>query len=218
MTLSTNYSDGEVVGGNRSPTVLDQPRSKTAGGPYMARLGEYEFSLETSAFETLSRKTEYRWEGQNRIGRAPAQQFLGLGEDTIELKGTIYPHFRGGLGQMAQLREAAGKGKPLPFTYAFERLGQYNGLWCIKEINDERSVPLRQGHARKIEFTLSLVAYGEDAETAAKIEQKLKDMPASDDAGDPPVLSYDDLDELLSNGIDVDDLVDVFDDDWSILL
>lgn len=162
MALQNEFFAGSS-GGNTSPTVLATPRQTTAGGVYMAQLGSYQFSLETSAFQTLQRQTQYRWQAQPRIGRAPARQFLGAGDDTIELQGTIYPHFRGGLGQLALMRAAAQNGEPLPLTYAFETAGQYAGLWCIDSVSDNRSMFFRDGAARQIDFTLSLSAYGEDA-------------------------------------------------------
>jgi phage protein U len=162
MALQNEFFAG-TAGGNTSPTVLATARSTTAGGPYMAQLGTYQFSLDTAAFDTLQRQTAYRWQAQQRIGRAPAMQFLGAGEDTVELNGTIYPHFRGGLGQLALMRAAASNGEPLPLTYAFETAGQYAGLWCIQSVRDNRSVFFRDGAARKIEFSLTLAAYGEDA-------------------------------------------------------
>ena len=113
------------------------------------------------------------------------------------------------------MRAAAGDGKPLALIYAFENVGQYNGLWCITSIGDERSVPIRNGAARKIEFSLCLVAYGEDADVAAQIEKKLKDLPASPDAADPPALSDDDIMDLIENSLTLDDLLDIYDDDWS---
>lgn len=129
---------------------------------YMARLGNFEFELDTAAFKTLTRVSTYNWKGQDRIGRKPAQQFTGEGADTIELNGTIYPHFRGGLGQVGDLRAQAGLGVPLPLVYAFETVGQYAGLWCITEIEETRTVFFEDGLPRRIDFRLSLVEYGED--------------------------------------------------------
>lgn len=128
----------------------------------MARLGSFSFELNTAAFQTLQRKVEYRWEMQNRIGRAPAAQFTGRGQDTIELSGTIYPHFRGGIAQVGAMRAAAEEGEALPLVYAFEAVGQYAGLWVIKSISEERTVFWSNGVPRKIEFSLSLTSYGED--------------------------------------------------------
>lgn len=213
MALSNEFFIG-TEGGKASPTNLAQPRAKTAGGVYMAQLGDFQFSLETAAFEELNRASEYRWATQHRIGRRPANQFLGPGEESIELVGTIYPHFRGGLGQLGLMRAMAGDGMPLPLIYGFENVGQYAGLWCIKSIKDNRSEFIRIGAARKIEFTVSLVAYGEDEDIDAQIAARLNRQPASGDAQQPPPLSGEELSALLANSLAVDGLVDVFEADW----
>ena len=130
---------------------------------YMARLGAFTFSIDTAAFQELQRVSTYRWEAKNRIGRKPAQQNVGGGADTIRLNGTIYPHYRGGLGQMAALRALADAGDPLPLIYAFESAGQYCGRWCVTEISETRTVFFDNGAPRKIDFALTLVEYGDDA-------------------------------------------------------
>jgi hypothetical protein len=214
MTLSNEFFVG-LDGGNASPTYLNQQRIRTAGGPFMAQLGQYQFSLETAAFDQLKRATEYLWKGQNRIGRRPAQQFLGMGEETITLQGTIYPHFRGGLGQLDTMRAAAGRGEPLALIYAFETAGQYAGRWCIRSISDERSVPMRNGAARKIDFALTLVAYGEDDENNAAVTQQGKAADASPAALQAPAMTGDSAADLKANSLDVDGLPDVIDDEWS---
>lgn len=138
---------------------------------YLARLGAFTFGINTAAFQDLQRVSTYRWEGKNRIGRKPAQQNLGDGADTIRLTGVIYPHYRGGLGQMAALRAQASTGEPLPLVYAFESVGQYCGKWCITSIEETRTVFFDNGTPRKIEFSLSLVEYGEDAGLATPLAQ-----------------------------------------------
>lgn len=162
MALQNDFYTGEQ-GGKVSPTILSLPNITTGGMAYMAKLGEYMFSLDTSAFQELGRSTEFSWVMLPRIGRKPAAQFVGYGEDTIELSGVIYPHFRGGLGQMESMRTIAGTGKALPLIFAFQRVGQYNGLWCIKSIRETRREFFHDGTCRKIEFSIALTAYGEDA-------------------------------------------------------
>ena len=161
MALQNEFYTGDQSG-NVSPTVLSQTRITTAGNVYMAKLGPYMFSLDTAAFQELQRQTEYRWAMINRIGRKPAAQFTGFGEDTITLTGSIYPHFRGGIRQIEQMRAMAGNGEGLQLVYAFGRFGQHNGLWCIKSIQENRSYFFQDGTPRKIDFTLTLTAYGED--------------------------------------------------------
>jgi phage protein U len=46
----------------------------------MMQLGEYQFGVESAVYEQLRRSTSYRWQGQERIGRRPAQQFAGIGQ------------------------------------------------------------------------------------------------------------------------------------------
>lgn len=130
---------------------------------YMARLGEFMFSIDTAAFQDLQRRSSYKWPEVERIGRKPARQFTGPGSDSISLRGVILPHYRGGLGQVAQMREMAGNGLPLPFIYCSEQAGQYLGRWCILEIDEGRSVFFDNGAPRRIEFSLTLGEYGEDS-------------------------------------------------------
>jgi len=165
MPLDNSFFVG-TAGGLASPTILAKARQTTAGGTYMAKLGDYMFSLDTAAFQSLQRDTAFRWQGIKRIGRASAQQFTGLDDDTIELSGVIVPHFRGGMSQLALMRDAAARGVPLPLIYAFETVGQYCGLWCIRSIKEGRTELTREGLPKRIEFSMSLVAYGEDAGTS----------------------------------------------------
>ena len=78
----------------------------------MMALGPYRFALNTAAYQTLRRKTQYRWAQQARLVQGLAHQYIGMGNDTIDLQGVIYPHYRGGLSQLHQLRKQAQQGEP----------------------------------------------------------------------------------------------------------
>lgn len=138
---------------------------------YMARLGSFQFGMDTAAFNELKRASAWRWEAKNRIGRAPAMQSTGRDADTITLSGVIFPHWRGGLGQMAALRAMAGTGDPQPLVYAFENSGQYCGRWCITAVEETRTVLFDNGQPRRIEFSLTLREYGEDSNAADLLGQ-----------------------------------------------
>lgn len=129
---------------------------------YMARLGEFAFSIDTAAFQEMERISGYKWASVERIGRAPGLQYTGEESEKITLSGVIYPTFRGGLGQIEALRQQAGTKKPLPFIYSSEQAGQYLGQWCIEQIRETRRIFFSNGAPKKIEFSLSLVKYGED--------------------------------------------------------
>lgn len=126
----------------------------------MMGLGTFRFSIDTAAFQSLRRVTEYRWPSQPRIGRTPARQYIGPGDDRQDLEGIIYPHFRGGAGQLDAMRQEAGKGEPLRLT---DGNGNFHGYWVIERVEDGRTFLDEKGRPRRQEFRLALAFYGEDA-------------------------------------------------------
>ncbi|MDL2187282.1 phage tail protein [Pseudomonas sp. ChxA] len=119
----------------------------------------YYFNLDTAAFDELSRSTEFRWASQERLSRRPAQQAVGIGEEKITLKGTIYPGFKGGLKQLDTLRSIGAQLKPLTLTTGY---GDVMGTWCLKNITEEQGALMHGGIPRKQGFTLEFVRYGDD--------------------------------------------------------
>jgi phage protein U len=122
-------------------------------------LGDYRFSIDTAAYQTLKRHQSYRWQSQERLLRSPAQQFVGIGEDTITLSGVIYPHYRGGLGQLNDLRQQAATGEPLLLV---DGLGFVWGQWVIVSIEETQSHLQSYGMPLKQAFQLQLKHYGDD--------------------------------------------------------
>jgi hypothetical protein len=131
----------------------------------MMILGVYRFAISSAAFQSLKRQSEYRWQEVNRIGADPALQFTGFGVETIDLDGVIYPHFKGGLRQVTLMRAEAGIGKPL---FLISGNGNAFGKWCIVKISENQSVFMKDGAPLKIEFSISLKRYGEDAKPGVK--------------------------------------------------
>ena len=123
----------------------------------MMILGVYTFSLDTAAYQSASRTSQYNWPEQARIGRNPQLQFTGCGAETLSLHGVILPTFRGGLKQIDSMRMMAGTGVPLPLI---DGLGHVHGFWCITSITEKNSEFLAGGVPQKIEFTLDLKYYG----------------------------------------------------------
>ena len=123
----------------------------------MLALGAYRFSIDTATYETFRQTTNYRWPSQARLGQMPARQFVGLGEETIELNGVIYPHYAGGLDQLEDLKGEASKGEPLLLT---DGLGRVWGQWVVLSIQEEQSFLFSNGASRKLIFTLNITRYG----------------------------------------------------------
>lgn len=126
---------------------------------YMMKLGGYTFSINSAAYQTLQHSKVYNWKSQARVGRLPAQQFTGEGEETIALEGVVYPYFKGGTGQLNDMRLQAGKGEPLMLV---DGTGVIWQKWCIKQIDETQRELFSDSTPRKIEFNLQLIRYGED--------------------------------------------------------
>ncbi|SFU79917.1 phage tail protein [Halomonas korlensis] len=119
----------------------------------MMAFGMFVFALGTAPYQELQRQTAWRHEGQGRVGKRPARQFLGPGDDTITLTGTLLPHFTGGQQNLDQLRTMADEGAAWPLI---EGNGSFYGLYVIESLNENKSHQMRDGSAQRIGFTLSL--------------------------------------------------------------
>ena len=122
----------------------------------MMTLGPYRFGMDSAAYSELTRTTEYRWESQELIGARDAQQYTGPGEETISLPGVVYPHWRGGVRQIDEMRSLASQGRPLLLT---DGVGRVWGRYVITRVDETQGVFLRQGLPRRQQFTLSLKRY-----------------------------------------------------------
>lgn len=139
--------------------------------------GEY-----TPGFDTVGRDASFTWTNQARLGRYPAMQFTGPGEDIISIQGRLYPAIFGGLasaglsladgtaasGQMETLRAAGVGGKPMPlFRYGVDDgsstySGQFIGNYVIRRVKTDNQKFGSDGVPNRVEFTVELVLYGDD--------------------------------------------------------
>ena len=133
----------------------------------MMALGDFRFGMDTAAYQTLVRTHNYKWASVGRFGRQPAQQFIGKGDETVSFSGVIYPHFRGGLGQIAAMRTLADKGVAVALV---DGEGWNWGLYIIAKIKEGQSYIDGTGIPYKQTFALDLRAYGEDATNAEQTQ------------------------------------------------
>lgn len=125
----------------------------------MMSYGMFVFGLDTAAYQELQRASTWRQEAQNRVGRRPARQFLGPGDDTITLSGTLLPQFTGGQQNLDELREMAQQGHAWPLI---EGHGTYYGMFVVTTLNERKSRFMRDGAAQQIAFDLTLERVDED--------------------------------------------------------
>ena len=119
----------------------------------MMAYGMFVFALGTAPYQELQRQANWRHEGQGRVGQRAARQFLGPGDDTITLTGTLLPHFTGGQQNLDQLRAMADEGAAWPLI---EGNGTYYGLYVIENLQETKSHQMRDGSAQRIAFSLTL--------------------------------------------------------------
>lgn len=125
----------------------------------MMALGGFRFGVNRASYQVFTRRAAWRWDKVDRVGRAPALQYLGPDADEITLEGVIYPHFKGGLRQVELMRAVAGTGQPMILV---DGLGWVWERWVIRSVEERKSVFLADGAPRKIEFNVELQAYGRD--------------------------------------------------------
>lgn len=128
-------------------------------GDVMLILGDFPFMVGTAAHQSIKRSNAYRWAQQDRLLRTPAQQFIGQGTEQIEMEGYLLPHYTGGASSMAALRSQAETGEPLELI---DHFGTLYGRFVLTNLEETGSELDIYGQPRRLDFRLSLVAYGED--------------------------------------------------------
>lgn len=119
--------------------------------PLTANAQPFYFNLNTAAFDALQRNSAYNWSGQVRLGRRPALQSVGMGEESILLKGAVFPLRRQvgnqekvvGLEQLEALRRLAERREPLILSSGYGEVQM--GLWCLVRISENQSALLGNG-------------------------------------------------------------------------
>ena len=119
-------------------------------------LGVFRFAMTQGAYETFTRTASYRWGKLDRIGADPDLQYMGPETGEIKIEGTIFPHFRGGLTQIARMRSAAESAQPMMMV---DGVGAVWKQWIIIRVEERQTFFLMDGLPRKIEFALELQRY-----------------------------------------------------------
>lgn len=127
---------------------------------------QFRFAVDTAAYQSITRRTEWRWPAQERLWNDPARQFTGKGQDEITLEGVILPAFRGGIEQIKAMRALAdialrdGSGaRPLLLVTGY---GEVLGEWVITAIEEEQPTIGPSGAPLEQRVRLTLAAYARD--------------------------------------------------------
>ena len=132
----------------------------------LVQWGEFQFNINSLAYDELVRRSSVRWARQAIVGGDERLQAVGRNNDTIRLTGTFYPQIAAQVGgtvgtqSLDDLRATMKELQPLLLTSAS---GHSLGYWVAEEVEAANSlfaagtgdVPRRQ------RFTIAMRWYGE---------------------------------------------------------
>jgi phage protein U len=123
-------------------------------------LGAFRFSLDTAAYDSLSRRSQWDWKEAERVGAMPALQYTGPRNDTITLEGRLIPGFTGGVEQLARMRLMADIGIPL---LLIDGTGRVHGMWVIESVEETGTKHFKDGYPRMVTFNIGIKKYSDGA-------------------------------------------------------
>lgn len=117
-------------------------------------IGLFVFSIDTLAFDELSRRATWRHASSTRVGARDATQFTGPGEETISLSGTVFAEIADGEVSVDELRRMAATGDAWSLV---DGRGYVYGAFVITTIDDRRKAFWSDGTPRQIDFSIDLL-------------------------------------------------------------
>lgn len=117
-------------------------------------LGMFIFDLPTLAHDELQRKASWRHARSARIGARDATQFVGPGDETVALSGSVYAEIADGRVSIDALRTMAASGEAWPLI---DGTGTIFGDYVIEAIDERHSHLMGDGRARRIDFAIDLL-------------------------------------------------------------
>lgn len=120
----------------------------------LAALGLFVFEYATWPFEELKRRTDWTFANNPRVGARDALQFVGPGQEQVQIAGRLCPEAAGSYGAIETLRAMAALGDEHQLVMGN---GDVWGSFVITGMDETRKAILDDGTPRMIDFTLDLL-------------------------------------------------------------
>ncbi|MDD3800258.1 MAG: phage tail protein [Novosphingobium sp.] len=121
----------------------------------MLALDMFVFQIGTMPFQELRQRFDWRFADSDRFRVRQATQFVGVGAETVELAGVLYPGDGiGAYGSIETLKSMANAGESYELTLG---TGEVMGNFTIRGLDLTKSVFFEDGAPRKADFTLMLM-------------------------------------------------------------
>ena len=124
----------------------------------MMTLGGFRYSLDTAAYQDLSRTHGWDWQEQSKVGTGPALQYTGQSAEMVSMRGRIFAEYKGGLAQIDNMKAEADKAAPL---LLIDGRGNVWGEYVITSINEGQTEHWADGTPRVQNFSITLKRYGD---------------------------------------------------------
>lgn len=125
----------------------------------MLMLGDFSFSVDTTAYNQLSREASWRWSEQERIGKQDLLQYTGKSARTVQLQGESHAFFRNGVDAVNSLFDIGEQAKPQQLVSG---AGDVLGWWVVESFSDTTNRFLPGGGQRNKNWTMTLKYYADD--------------------------------------------------------
>ena len=125
----------------------------------MMSLGMFVFSLRTVPYQEQQRQNAWRHPASERLGKRPVRQFLGPGDDTVTLSGSLKPELTGGPVRLDTLRIMADSGEAFALI---DGAGKVLGMYVIESLQETSREFFKDGVARSIDFSITLQRVDEE--------------------------------------------------------
>lgn len=123
-------------------------------------IGMFAFSIPTIVHDELQRRSSWIHATSPRIGARDATQFVGVGPETISLRGVAHAELSDGRASLDELRDMAGTGNAWSVV---DGAGQVYGAFVIEGIDEGLKELGPDGRPRKIEFSIDLLRVDDQA-------------------------------------------------------
>lgn len=126
-------------------------------------LGMFVFSIDTLAYQELTRDRAWRHARAPRVGALDATQFLGRDNDEITLAGDAPAELMDGAASLAQLVDMAADGAAWPLVSGS---GDVLGQFVVTRVSERHTAFFPDGTPRLISFQLQLLEVDAASEPA----------------------------------------------------
>jgi phage protein U len=124
-------------------------------------IGLFPFSIPTIVHDDLQRRASWTHATSQRIGARDATQFVGVGPETLSIRGVAHAELSDGRASLDELRRMAGTGNAWSVV---DGAGQVYGAFVIQGIDEGLKELGPDGRPRKIDFSIDLLRVDDEAD------------------------------------------------------